>query len=48
MNFNAPADVPAELNRLMRISEDVVRHQIIKQEEIPADAPKVAEVAAEA
>ena len=48
MNFNAPAEVPAELNRLMRISDDVVRHQIIKQEEIPADAPKVAEVAAEA
>jgi small subunit ribosomal protein S6 len=32
MNFEAGPDVPAELNRLMKISDDVVRHQIVKQE----------------
>ncbi len=32
MNFEAAADVPAELNRLMRISDDVVRHTILKLE----------------
>jgi small subunit ribosomal protein S6 len=32
MLFNAEGDVPAELNRLMRISDDVLRHTIIKQE----------------
>jgi small subunit ribosomal protein S6 len=32
MNFEATADVPAELNRLMRISDDVVRHTILKLE----------------
>jgi len=30
MNFEAPADLPAELNRLMRISDDVIRHRIYK------------------
>jgi small subunit ribosomal protein S6 len=30
MEFSAPADAPAELNRLMRISDDVVRHTILK------------------
>ena len=33
MNFEAPADLPAELNRLMRISDDVIRHRIFKIEE---------------
>ncbi len=28
MKFTCPAEVPAELNRLMRISDDVVRHMI--------------------
>jgi small subunit ribosomal protein S6 len=32
MNFEAGPDVPAELNRLLRISDDVVRHQVIKIE----------------
>lgn len=30
MNFEAAADVPAELNRLMRISDDVIRHTLLK------------------
>ncbi len=30
MNFECDAKVPAELNRLMRISDDVVRHRIYK------------------
>jgi small subunit ribosomal protein S6 len=29
MTFEAGADVPAELNRLLRISDDVVRHQVL-------------------
>ena len=33
MNFEAKADVPAELSRLMRISDDVVRHRIYKTED---------------
>lgn len=33
MNFESKADVPAELSRLMRISDDVVRHRIYKIEE---------------
>ena len=33
MNFEAGAQVPAELNRLMRISVDVIRHRIFKIEE---------------
>ncbi len=33
MNFEAGADIPAELNRLMRISDDVIRHRIYKIEE---------------
>lgn len=28
MKFNSPAQLPAELNRLMRISDDVLRHMI--------------------
>lgn len=30
MNFEAPATVPAELSRLMGISDDVIRHRIFK------------------
>ena len=33
MNFEAPPKAPAELNRLMRISDDVIRHTILKIEE---------------
>ncbi|HLO98177.1 MAG TPA: 30S ribosomal protein S6 [Fimbriimonas sp.] len=32
MNFEAEGDVPAELSRLLRISDDIIRHQIVKQE----------------
>ncbi|MBS1724622.1 MAG: 30S ribosomal protein S6 [Armatimonadetes bacterium] len=34
MNFEAPPQVPAELNRLMRINDDVIRHQILLREDI--------------
>jgi small subunit ribosomal protein S6 len=33
MNFEAPAAIPAELSRLMRISDDIIRHRIYKLEE---------------
>jgi small subunit ribosomal protein S6 len=33
MNFDAPANLPAELGRLMRISDDVIRHRIYKIED---------------
>jgi len=33
MNFEAGAAVPAELNRLMRISDDIIRHRIFKLED---------------
>jgi small subunit ribosomal protein S6 len=33
MNFEADAKVPAELNRLMRISDDVIRHRVFKLED---------------
>ena len=32
MLFDATGDVPAELNRLLNISDDIIRHQIVKQE----------------
>jgi small subunit ribosomal protein S6 len=32
MNFEAGAKVPAELDRRMRISDDVIRHRIYKLE----------------
>ncbi len=32
MNFEADPKVPAELNRLMRISDDVIRHMILVNE----------------
>lgn len=33
MNFAADSQTPQELNRLMRISDDVLRHRIFKLEE---------------
>lgn len=33
MNFEAEAQVPAELNRLMRINDDIIRHRIFKTED---------------
>jgi len=33
MNFEAGGDVPQELSRLMRISDDVIRHRIYKLED---------------
>ena len=33
MNFEAPAALPAELGRLMRINDDVIRHRIYKLED---------------
>jgi small subunit ribosomal protein S6 len=33
MNFEADPKVPAELNRLMRISDDVIRHRIFLLED---------------
>jgi len=33
MHFSADAKAPSELDRLMRISDDVVRHRIYKIEE---------------
>lgn len=38
MNFECAGDVPAELNRLMRISDDIIRHQVVKAEEVEAPA----------
>ena len=38
MNFTAPAPVPAELNRLMKISDDVLRQMILIQDK-PVAAP---------
>lgn len=32
-NFEADANVPLELNRLMRINDDIIRHRIFKIEE---------------
>lgn len=33
VEFNAPADLPKELDRRLRISDDVVRHIIINKDE---------------
>lgn len=33
MNFEAPPRVPAELGRLLRINDDVIRHRIFLREE---------------
>jgi len=45
MFFEAPAHAPAELKRLLGISEDVIRNRIYLREEAPAEkAPKAAKV----
>ena len=33
VEFNAPADLPKELDRRLRISDDVIRHIIINKDE---------------
>ena len=33
MNFEADAQVPKELNRLMRINDDIIRHRLYSQED---------------
>lgn len=33
MNFKAEAKVPAELSRLMRINDTIIRHRIYKEED---------------
>jgi len=33
MNFEAKAEVPLELDRIFRISDDVFRHLIVRQDE---------------
>lgn len=33
LNFDAPAQVPQELNRLMRINDDIIRHRIFRVDE---------------
>ncbi len=33
MAFEAPADVPAEMSRLMGINDDIIRHRIFRTEE---------------
>ncbi len=33
MNFEAPPSLPKELNRLMQISDDIIRHRIYSIEE---------------
>jgi small subunit ribosomal protein S6 len=39
MHFEAPAAAPAELKRLLGISEDVIRDRIYLREEPPAEKP---------
>lgn len=36
MHFDSPANTPAELSRLLGISDDVIRHRIYLREEAPA------------
>ena len=48
MFFEAPPKVPAELNRLLGISDDIVRHRIYLRERIeesaaPTETPAAAE-----
>lgn len=38
MNFTSPTSVPMELNRLMGISDDIVRHRIYTMDEEKASA----------
>jgi len=33
MNFEAKADVPLELDRIFRISDDVFRHMVVRQDQ---------------
>ncbi len=33
MNFSSDAQVPTELNRLMRINDDIIRHRIFLMED---------------
>ena len=33
MNFEAPAEIPAELSRLLGINDDVIRHRFYLREE---------------
>ena len=33
INFNAPADLPKELDRRLKISDEVIRHLIINKDE---------------
>ncbi len=42
MNFEAGATIPAELDRLMRISDDVIRHTIVKNEAPEGSLPVTA------
>jgi len=34
MNFEAPVDLPKELDRVFKISDDVLRHLIVRKEEV--------------
>ena len=45
MNFTAPAPVPAELNRLMKISDDVIRQMILIHEKPAVVASEPAPIA---
>jgi small subunit ribosomal protein S6 len=36
MHFSGPSSVPAELNRLMNISDDIIRHRIYIRENVTA------------
>jgi small subunit ribosomal protein S6 len=42
MHFEAPANVPAELKRVLGITEDVIRNRIYLREEPPAPRPEKA------
>jgi small subunit ribosomal protein S6 len=42
MHFEAPAAVPAELKRVLGITEDVIRNRIYLREEPPAPRPEKA------
>ena len=33
MKFDAPADVPQELSRLLRIHDDVIRHRVFRMDQ---------------
>ena len=46
MNFESGPNVPAELNRLMRISDDILRHTIVKDDGREANVIEPVETAA--